>query len=150
MADLDLQSLDWRQAIQIFQQIRNLLPDDERARTSLIDLNFKLGQGAQALAELDHYLSYLWSNGLKEAAIRFVEGQVEENPDQAAIRRRLAELYRQVGRTEEAVAQLDEAGDILLKLGDKAGAVEAIRAILSLQPEGAEKYQQLLAQLKSP
>jgi outer membrane protein assembly factor BamD (BamD/ComL family) len=53
MADIDLQSLDWRQAVRVFEQIRTLQPDDEEARESLIDLNFRLGQTNQAVTEID-------------------------------------------------------------------------------------------------
>jgi tetratricopeptide (TPR) repeat protein len=148
MADIDLQSLDWRQALRVFEQIRNLEPDDEKARTSLIDLNFRLGQSTQALAELDNYAAFLWNNGQKESAIKFLEKMVTEYPKQAPIRRRLAELYRQTGRIPDAIKQLDAAGDMLIEAGDKAGAIEAVMAILALNPPNAADYQRVLARLR--
>jgi tetratricopeptide (TPR) repeat protein len=148
MADIDQQSLDWRQAIKVYEQIRAYQPEDERARSGLIDLNFRLGQGSQALSELDHYISFLWSGGQKDQAILFVQNLVSEMPEQAGIRRRLAELYRLTGRVDEAVAQLDETGDILAKLGDRSGAIEAVKAIVALEPHNIDDYKRLLEELR--
>jgi tetratricopeptide (TPR) repeat protein len=147
MADIDLQSLDWRQAVRVFEQIRTLQPDDESARASLIDLNFRLGQTSQALAEIDNYISHLWNNGQKAKALGFLEKMVEEQPQQAPLRRRLSEVYRISNRMEDAIAQLDTAGEILMEAGDQKGAREIITAILALNPHNKGQYQQLLAQL---
>lgn len=149
MADLEMQSLDWRQALRIFEQIRNLQPVDESARTSLVDLNLRLGQVPQAVAELDNYLAYLLQNQNYDTALNFVETMVNENPKQAALYRRLAELYRRAGRTEDAVARLDTAGNLLMDARDKAGATEVVMAILALNPPNADKYRQLLAKLQA-
>lgn len=98
MADIEMQSLDWRQAIRIFEQTRNIKPDDEESRSYLIDLNFRLNQNAQALAELDDYITHMFSLKQYDAVLRFVERLNREYPKQPGIRRRLAELYRQAGR----------------------------------------------------
>jgi tetratricopeptide (TPR) repeat protein len=148
MADLDLQGMDWRQALKAYEQIRNVQPDDETARSSLIELNLRLGQSVQAFAELDNYISYLWSNGLRKQAIRFVESLLDHHDQQAAIRKRLAELFRQVGRIEDAISQLDAAAELLVDIGDRAGAVDAIRMILALNPPNAADYHKALANLK--
>src|SRR5512141_1406992 len=58
MADIDMQKLDWKQALRVFEQIRTLRPDDEAIRKNLIELNLRLGQPGQANAELDNYLMY--------------------------------------------------------------------------------------------
>ncbi len=148
MADIDLQSLDWRQALRDFEQIRNLEPDDDKARLSLIDLNFRLGQSTQALAELDNYVAFLWKNGQKEPAVVFLEKMIVEYPKQPSIRRRLAEMYRQTGRVREAILQLDTAADMLVESGDRAGAIEAVMALIALNPPNVADYQRMLAKLR--
>ena len=148
MSDIDLQSLDWRQAMRNFEQIRTLQPDDESARSSLIELNLRLGQEIQALAELDNFIAFLVGSGQLPRAITFVEGLVNENPQQLSIRRRLAELYHQAGRDPEAVSQLDALGEALLQAGDRDGAIKTIEAILALNPSNKADYEQLLATLK--
>ena len=148
MADIDLQSLDWRQALRIFEQIRTMQPEDTKARMGLIGLNLKLGQETQAMVELDNYLSYLISSGKADEAIRFMENLVEEEPGRPHIRRRLADLYRKAGRIPDAISQLDAAGEMLLDKGDRSSAIQVIETILAMNPKNSSEYQDLLAQIK--
>ncbi len=149
IADIDLQSLDWRQALRIYEQIRNYQPDDARARTNLVEINFRLGHETQAMMELDNYLALLVSSKRMQEAVQFLENLVADEPERPHIRRRLAELYKRLGRKDDAIAQLDAAGDLLLAAGDKTGALQVIEAILALNPSNAPEYQQALAKIKS-
>jgi tetratricopeptide (TPR) repeat protein len=135
LADIYMQSLDWRQALHAFEQICALNPDDEKARYNLVDINYRLGQESKALSELDNYLSYLNNQGQKEKIVSFLELLVNDAPGRVSIRRRLADIYRQMGRIPDAVAELDTIGDQLLQSGDTAGAVRTIEAILALSPK---------------
>lgn len=148
MADIDLQSLDWRQALRIFEQIRTMQPEDTKARMGLIGLNLKLGQETQAMVELDNYLSYLISSGKVDEAIQFMENLVEEEPGRPHIRRRLADLYRKAGRIPDAISQLDAAGEMLLDKGDRSSAIQVIETILAMNPKNLSEYQELLAQIR--
>ena len=148
LADIDLQSLDWREALRAFDQIRNLDPSDEDARTKLVELNFRMGQEARGLAELDNYLDYLEGRGQRDKALKVLENWVSEEPRRVGLYQRLAGRYQQAGRTSEAITQLDAAGDLLVQAGDIQGAVRVIEMILSLRPKNADDYQKLLMQLK--
>jgi tetratricopeptide (TPR) repeat protein len=148
MADIDLQSLDWRQALRIFEQIRTMQPDDEQARLSLVDLNFRLGQENQALAELDNYLAYLTSANQQQQGVSFLEALVKENPERLPLRRRLADLYRSLGESQKAVEQLDAIGETALQNGDKKTAILAIEAILATNPPNREDYLKVLQEIK--
>jgi tetratricopeptide (TPR) repeat protein len=148
MADIDMQSLDWRQALRVFEQVRTLEPDDEKARSMLIDLNFRLNQPTQALAELDNYIAFLLGAGQANKALDFLIVLVRENDKQPAMHRRMGELYRQVGRTSEAIEELDRAADLFIQAGNRPAAIETLIAILALNPADSTGYQQLLAQLQ--
>jgi len=148
MADIDMQRLDWKQALRVFEQIRTLRPDDEKVRRHLIDLNLRMAQQNQAIAELESYLSYLESNGNKEQAIPFLEGLVKENEDQIILRRALGNQYQQAGHTEEALAQLDSIGELLIEEGKSSEAAEVIQQILAMNPPNANDYRTLLEQLQ--
>ncbi len=149
MADIDLQSLDWRQALRVLEQIRTLQPDDTQARAQIIRLNFRLGQEQQSLSELDNYMTYM--NGINQHArlAQFMEELVEERPDNIPVRRRLADLYRQIGNVAAAVSQLDAIGEILLQAGERVSAIQTVEMILSLNPPNKAEYQQILEQLRS-
>jgi tetratricopeptide (TPR) repeat protein len=148
MADIDLQSLDWRQALRIYEQLRTLQPEDKRARFNIIELNLRLGQESQAISELNNYLSYLSNRGERRQIFTFLEELVREIPDQAAVRRPLAEAYRQIGRKEDAISQYDAIGEIYLDRGNRPAALQAIETILRLEPKDKEQYQQLLENIK--
>jgi len=148
MADIDMQRLDWKQAIRVFEQIRTLRPDDESARKNLIDLSLKMGQPAQASAEIESYFSYLQNSNKSDQAVPFVEDLLVEHPDDAVLRRSLAQAYQQTGHTEEAIAQLDTIAESMLDLGKKDEALVIINQILLMNPSNAEQYRQLLMQLQ--
>jgi tetratricopeptide (TPR) repeat protein len=150
MADIDMQRLDWKQAVRVFEQIRTLRPDDEGARKNLIDLFLKLGQPAQANAELEGYLSYLQTNNQSEKGVPFIEDLLTDRPDDGMLRRALAQALQQAGRIADAVAQLDSIADSLLGLGKKEEAMVVVNQILLMNPSNAEQYRQLLTQLQSP
>ena len=149
MADIDMQRLDWKQAIRVYEQIRTLRPDDEGARKNLIELSLRLGQPAQANAEIESYLTYLQSHGHSEQGIKFVEELIADRPSDMILRRVLAQLYQQAGRTADAVAQLDSLAETLLTSNKKEEAVVIINQILLIGPPNAEQYRQLLMQLQS-
>ncbi len=148
MADIDVQSLEWRQALRIFEQIRTLQPDDIKSRTGLIDLNLRLGQEQQAMAELDNYLAYLSSNNREKEALAFLATLTQENPDRIPIRRRLADLYWHLGQSEAAIKQLDTIGELLMEAGDRANAIQIIETILTLDPPNRADYEELLEQIR--
>jgi tetratricopeptide (TPR) repeat protein len=149
MADIDMQRLDWKQAIRIYEQIRTLHPEDESTRKNLIDLSLKMGQPAQASAELESYLSYLQSSNHSAQAVPFIEDLLVERPDDLTLRRALAQSYQQAGRMEDAIKQLDAIAESLLDAGKKEEGMVVINQILLMNPPNAEQYRQLLMQLRS-
>ncbi len=149
MADIDMQSLDWRRAQRVYEQIRSLAPDDADACLSLIDLNLRLGDENQARTEMDRFLGEQVKAGRIAPAIAFLEKLLGEQEDYLPAIRRLAELYRRVGRGEEAVEMYDKLADRLLDSGDSEGAIKAIQALLKLNPPNAEEYRTFLEQLQN-
>jgi tetratricopeptide (TPR) repeat protein len=150
MADIDMQHLDWRQALRVFEQLRTLEPDDLPVRKNLIELNLRLSQQPQAVAELENLLEHLDGASRRPEAIPFLEELVDENPQQAVLRRALAAEYLQVKRVMDAIIQLDRLGESLLSAGDRDGAAQAIEAIIALKPPNQANYLALLEKIKHP
>jgi tetratricopeptide (TPR) repeat protein len=148
MADIDMQHLDWRQALRVFEQLRTLEPDDVSTRKNLIDLNLRLNQVPQASDELENALVHLDAAGRRGEVTAFLEEMVAESPQQPLLRRALAEEYRRADRAEDAVAQLDALGETLLNAGDREGASQAIEAIIALNPPNQANYRKLLERIK--
>jgi tetratricopeptide (TPR) repeat protein len=149
MADIDLQRLDWRQALRVFEQIRTLRPDDEVARRHLVELNLRLGQQPQAIAELENYVAFLQSSNQSERSILFLEELIKENEGEPVLKRALAEQLQRGGNTTRAVKILDGLGEALLQAGKRAEAAEVVAQIIGMGPPGVEGYQRLLKQIQS-
>ena len=109
----------------------------------------RLAQHSQAISELENFLSYLHTNGKLEQSIPFLEDLINENADSVILRRALAGQYQQAGRTEDAVAQLDTIGELLIEEGKKEEAAGVIQQILMMNPPNADDYRQLLEQLQT-
>lgn len=148
MADIDLQRLDWKQALRVYEQIRTLAPDDDSARKNIIELNLRMAQPDKALSELENYINHLESQNKNELAITFLEELVKEHDDQPLLKRTLAAQLHQMGRTAEAVTLLDVLGEILVERGDREGAIDVINQIVLMNPHNVEDYRQLLKQLR--
>ena len=147
MADIDLQRLDWKRALRVYEQLRTLVPNDESTRLKLVQLNLGLGQQSKADTELDNYVAYLISISLDDAVGNFLAEVVEENPDYITGRRRLAEYLQQNGDREAAIKEWNKVGEMLVESGDREGAKIAVRAILSMDPPNAERYRQFLRRI---
>ena len=150
MADIDMQHLDWRQALRVFEQLRSLEPEDKSVRKNLIELNLRLNQQPQAAAELENLITHLDGVGRRAEAIPFLEDLVTENPQQAMLQSALAEQYRQAGRISDAVSTLDTLGESLLNAGEKDAAIHVIESIIAMNTPNQARYQLLLEKLKLP
>jgi tetratricopeptide (TPR) repeat protein len=149
MADIDMQRLDWKQAVRVYEQIRTLRPDDQAARRQLIGLHTRMAQQHQATAELESFLTFLETSGRATEAIPFLEDLIREHEEQPMFRRALAAQLHSQGRTQDAVAQLDVLGERLLQGGRKAEAMEIITQIVGMNPPNVADYRQLLAQISA-
>ncbi len=149
MADIDTQSLDWRNAIRVFEQIRTIDPEDGIARDLLFELNLRLGQPNQAMAELDNYLNHLINVHRTSEALEYLNGKIHENQSLPGLYRRLAEIYRLLGRKDEAITQLEMAKELSIQAGNRKGAIDSLMAILALNPPNASVYQRMLVELEA-
>lgn len=149
IADIDLQTLDWRQAVRVYEQIRALQPENEHACSQLVNLYFRLGQESAALRELNVYTGNLVKSGRHSRALEVLEELARDYPSSLHVRQLLADAYRDCGRSQEAVAQYDWIGEKLLTSGDRPGAIASVRQIISLNPPNRPEYEQLLAQLST-
>src|SRR5258708_3816702 len=146
MADIDMSRLDIRQAMRSYEQVRNLVPDDEAARRALIDINYRLNNSVDAIKELDGLLRMFAQQKRGDQIINILEQMVGATPNDMALRSRMAAVYRPTNRKDDAIAQLDALGDLQLEAGVYKDACVTINTIISLQPKHMEQYRNLLAQ----
>ncbi len=148
LADIELQSLDWKHAVEIYEQIRSIKPGDSQATEKLIELNLRLGHDQKAQEEMDDYFSFMELNGKDLAILTYLEKLVEEYPERTFIRRKKAAQHLKEGQIEAAIQEYDAIGEYLLESGDTQGALQAIEAILDLNPANKDEYQELVEKLE--
>jgi len=144
LADIEMQSLDWKHAQEIYEQIRSIKPDDPQAAEKLIELKLRLGQDQEAQIEMEDYLSSMDVSGNNQAAIAFLEKLLDDYPDRIDFRKKKAALHSKEGQSDEAIQEYDAIGEMLLEAGDTQGALQAIAAILDLNPENKDEYQGII------
>jgi tetratricopeptide (TPR) repeat protein len=149
MGDIDMQRIDWRSAIQDYEQVKALVPGDEKARLTLVELRFRCGESARAVNELDELLMHYSTTGRTLKIIPVLEDQTKSRPNEMGLRMRLARAYLGATQTAQAIEQLDALGNLQLQAGLKKEATTTIRGIIALKPPNVAQYRQVLAQINT-
>ena len=147
MADIDMQSLDWREALHHFDQIRRLQPEDQHAREALVELNIRLGKRVEAERELTDFVRVLENTTGLERVVEALESLSIEYPDQLFLRKHLAEAYQRNGRRARAAEVYTSLLDSHLKAGEQQEARKVLENLLVLDPKNKERYLELSRQL---
>ncbi len=145
LADIDIQRLDWPRALRIFEQIARIKPGDKKSAMGLVDLNLRLADDTAAMASMGNYIAFLNRDSRQHEALESLEELLNNNPDQLAIKRSLAEQYQLVGNREKAIEAWEEVGEAMAEARNIQGAIQAYEAILSLNPGNRSEYEQKLA-----
>ena len=144
MADIDLQRLDLRQAMQVFEQIRTLEQEDLDARRQLVGINYRLNQDQNALTEADSYVALVEGAGKRALAIDFLKMLIEEHPTRLEFRKRLSDVYIRNRQVAEAVEQLDAIADAFIAAGNRGAAISIVQSIIALNPVNVAEYHEVL------
>ncbi|MBX3062835.1 MAG: tetratricopeptide repeat protein [Anaerolineae bacterium] len=147
VAELDMSRLDLRQAQRTYEQIRTLAPNDDNARKALVDIYYRLNNAIEATKELDALLRIYAQQRRGDQIITTLEGLVQQRPSDMALRSRMSAVYRQIGRKQDAISQLDALGELQLEAGLYQDACATIKLIIQLGPSEMEQYRTLLQQL---
>jgi tetratricopeptide (TPR) repeat protein len=147
IGDIYMQRVDWRRAVGVYEQIRTLAPNDEQARSTLMDLYYRFDRPELAIVELDSLVKIYHESGNTQRVFAILEDAVRERPDDIQLRTRLAQVHLDTGNVEQALEHLDKLGDMQLEAERYEDARATIRAILALHPPNVVAYQQLLDQI---
>jgi len=147
IADISQMRLNTRQAQKTYEDILELSDSDDKALRALIDIYFTQGNTIEAVKRLDKLLGLYAKKGLVNRITQLLQELVQTNPNEAALRARLASIYRKLGQTREAIEQLDALGELQLDAGLSRDAANTIRQIIAMKPDRVEEYKRLLQQL---
>jgi tetratricopeptide (TPR) repeat protein len=148
LADIDIQRLDWESALQTYQEISELSPNNQKLSITIVDLNFRLGNNAQAEKEIDRFTKQFDPESQVDSIREYLVTLKEEKPGEDFIIRQLVAFYKNFGHLDQAITELDGLGDLLLEQGRKQDAVKVIQEIITLSPANIDDYKKLLEQLQ--
>jgi len=149
LADIDMQRLEWRQALRTYEQMRGLKPEDRAVRQRIVDIYFRLGNDQAAFAELDNFLSLLEKTNKHPEAVSFIYALLADQPEKPELRGRLAEFHLREGKVGMAISELDQLAIYYEDVGDIRNAVRTVEQILELEPLNREEYETALLRLQS-
>lgn len=149
LADIELQSLDWKEAIKVFEQLRSLQPMESSPRTMLVDLYMRLGLTAAAMNELDAYLKLLDTENQSQAAVKFLDNLLKERPDNVDLQKRMTSYYISRDELPKAIEKLDALAEKMLNEENLEGALSTVNQIIVMNPPNKAEYQKLYTELKS-
>jgi tetratricopeptide (TPR) repeat protein len=147
IADIHQLRLNTRGAQKIYEEILEVESGDEKALRSLVDIYYNQGNQVEAIKRLDVLLGLYAKEGKINKIVSMLEELVQINPNDAAVRQRLASIYRKKGQTKEAIQQLDALGELQLDAGLTEEAAKTIKQIIAMNPQNVEDYRKLLSQL---
>ncbi|MCJ7738941.1 MAG: tetratricopeptide repeat protein, partial [Anaerolineae bacterium] len=147
IADIDMQRIDWKRAATVYERIRRLAPDDERARLALMELYDRFNRTDMAVSEIDALIKIYRARGDDDKVFTLLEEAVLEREDSIPLRTRLAQAYLDVGVVDKALEHLDKLGDLQLDAGRIDDAKATLQAVIALGPDNVADYQVLLKQL---
>jgi tetratricopeptide (TPR) repeat protein len=147
IADLDIQSLDWMQAIKDNEEILTIAPNDERAHLALYRLYPRTGRPHLGVNALDRLIRQYLKTKKVDKALAVLEDLLDSDPDSIPLQARAAQLYLNKGEREKALSHLDILGDLQLEAGQKSAAAKTIEAILALNPPNREAYADLYQEI---
>jgi tetratricopeptide (TPR) repeat protein len=148
IADIDMQRLDWKEAIAAYSELSKSDPEDEQAALTLVELFFKVNQPDLALGWLDQFFIKLVRNRKGTRIPTLLQELVEQRPGEPGLVDRLARLYLKNEQIESAIELYDRLGEEQLESNDRIGAIKTIKMILELNPQDADSYHQLVERLR--
>lgn len=149
LADIELQSLDLKAAIKIFEQLRNLDPLEPSSRATLIDLYLRINVPSAAMNELDAYLKLLSPAEHALKGVKFLDDLLVDRPDHLEIQKRLVAFYHLQQRDSETIEKLDALAEKCLKQENSEGALTTLQHLISLNPPNVAEYSKLFNELKN-
>ncbi len=147
LADMEQMRLDTRRATKLYEEIIEIAPDNEPAFRRLVDIYFSQGNQVEGTRRLDALLNIYAKKRQVSNIVQILQELVKTYPKDSGLRSRMAGIYRQLGRNQEAIEQLDALGELQLEAGLHRDAVNTIKQIIKLKPANLNDYKKLLSQL---
>jgi tetratricopeptide (TPR) repeat protein len=119
-------------AVAVFKQILNLAPDRYEAYAPLAELYERMGLTAEALVALQTAADGYHRQGKKSEALDLLRKMANADPSNTRSRIKVADLLRQEGKQEDAIAEYLLAAEELERQADVEAVAGVYRRILEI------------------
>ncbi len=121
-------------AVALYKQITKIDPKRYDSYVPLADLYHRLGLVSDAMKALQTAADALNREGRKREALEVLRRLASLDPSNTTSRLKVAELLRQAGLQDEAVAEYEEAANELARQGDWEGQLAVLERVLEVRP----------------
>lgn len=132
LADTFSAKEDWRQAEAALREVKRLDPDDDTTYTRLAEIYFRQEELAAAVEEFGQLGDLYLRTGQNDRAVIACQAALQLHPYNFEVRRKLAEVYGQLGAWDNALAELGTLADRQLECGLGDEGYETLREMLEL------------------
>jgi tetratricopeptide (TPR) repeat protein len=134
-------------SIAILKKINKLDPSILEVYDKLGELYAKQGMNTEAASHYQYLADYLGRQGKSAEALGIYKKITAMDPDNIAMRGKLAELFNAAGDTKEAVAEYQTIGKMLITKGHIQEAIQVYNRALKLDPKNILMIKDLAASL---
>lgn len=134
-------------SIAILKKINKLDPSILEVYDKLGELYAKQGMNTEAASHYQYLADYLGRQGKSTEALEIYRKITAMDPDNIAMRGKLAELFNAAGDTKEAVAEYQTIGKMLVGKGHIQEAIQVYNRALKLDPKNILMIKDLAASL---
>ncbi|HEY8494847.1 MAG TPA: tetratricopeptide repeat protein, partial [Myxococcota bacterium] len=130
-------------AVALYKQVTKIDPKRHDVYVPLADLYQRLGLVSEAMGALQVAAEAYQREGRKREALDLLRRMASLDPGNVTSRLKVAELLKQEGLVEEAVAEFREAAAELDRQGDWEARANVLERIIELRPEAIEELEAL-------
>lgn len=129
-------------AVALYKQITKIDPKRVEIYEPLAELYQRLGLTPDAMAALQTAADAHYRAGAKTEALDLLRKMASLDPSNTTNRIKVADLLRQEGREEEAIAEYEAIGQELERQGNAEERCRVLERILEIDPDRCETLQQ--------
>ena len=130
-------------AVALYKQVTKIDPKRHDVYVPLADLYQRLGLVSEAMGALQVAAEAYQREGRKREALDLLRRMASLDPGNVTSRLKVAELLKQEGLVEEAVAEFREAAAELDRQGDWEARANVLERIIELRPEAIDELEAL-------
>ena len=135
-------------AVKVYEQLRNILPEDPATRMNLIDIYLRMNMNQAAVNEVDAFLKLTGTGSDFSSTEKFLDALAREYPNEPGLQELILRYYNSDDHMPRLIEKLDNQARELLKARNIQAAILKIQQIIDLDPPNRVAYVQLVTELR--